>query len=114
MYVYLVYIFGQFDFDLVLIVIGVVFFLQGTQCRIFGIRACYAFGGRLSHLIDMHTYSIGACIVAGHVVDVEEGILGIGKAHHGTADVCIAIHDSFRKMSIFIPINKMISLASRM
>lgn len=51
----------------------------------------------------MYTNGIGTRIVAGHVVDVEEGILGIGKAYHGTADVCIAIHNSLRKVSIFIP-----------
>lgn len=50
----------------------------------------------------MYTDGIGTRIVAGHVINVEEGILGIGKAHHGTADVCIAIHDSLRKVSIFI------------
>lgn len=51
----------------------------------------------------MYTDGIGTRIIAGHVVDVEEGILGIGKTHHGAANVCIAIHNSLRKVSIFIP-----------
>lgn len=51
----------------------------------------------------MYTDGIGTRIVAGHVVDVEEGILWIGKTHHGAADVRIAIHNSLRKVSIFIP-----------
>lgn len=81
-------------------------FLDGAQGGILGISTCQAFGGRFAHLVHMHAHRISAGIIAGHVVDVEEGILGIGEAHHGTADVRIAIYDSFRKVSVFITANK--------
>lgn len=76
---------------------------ERAQRWVLGIRTCFTLRGRFTHLVDMHSHGIGAGIVAGHVVDVEEWVLGIRESHHGTADVRVAIDHSLRKMTIFIP-----------
>jgi len=81
-------------------VVGIVLLPDGAEGGVLRIAARPALGGGFSGIIDRNSNGIDTGVVAGRVVDVEEGVLGIGEAHHGTAHMGITVQHSLHKVSI--------------
>lgn len=85
---------------LVEIMVWIVLFLDGTEGGILRITSRPAFRGGLSGIVNRNSDGIDTGIVAGSIVDVEEGVLRIGEAHHGTAHMGVPVQHGFHKVSI--------------